>query len=99
MIAPTVRTRSLKGLLLEVGPLVGITALVCWKLLYFSALLPGQWWLSMNDWWLSDQDPITGWIRSPGQIFGAIRARPHIFSATLASLMLLVAPLFLLPRV
>lgn len=85
--------------LLDVGPLAGILALLCCKLIYFSALLPGQWWLAMNDWWLTDQDPITGWVRPLGQVFGAVQARPHILSATLATLLLLLAPLFLLSRV
>lgn len=98
---PTTPTnhRSLNRLPLEIGPLLLVTALLCGKLLYFSALLPGQWWLAMNDWWLTDQDPITGWMRSPGQILGAIQARPHILSATLASLLVLFSPLLLVPRV
>jgi lipoteichoic acid synthase len=96
MVVTLIKTRSL---LLEAGPLAGVAALLCCKLVYFSALLPGQWWLAMNDWWLTDQDPITGWIRSPVQILGAIQARPHILSATLASLLILFAPLFLVPRV
>ena len=99
MVAIPARARSPRCLLLEVGPLAGVLALLCCKLLYFSALLPGEWWLAMNDWWLTDQDPITGWIRSPVQVLSAIRARPHILSATLASLMLVFAPLFLVPRV
>lgn len=85
-----------RRLLLDFGPLVIITALVCFKLVYFSTLLPGQWWLSMNDWWTTDQDPITGWVRSPAQIVAAIQARPHILSATLASLLFLFAPLVLI---
>jgi phosphoglycerol transferase MdoB-like AlkP superfamily enzyme len=96
MTATTQKSRSTRRLLLEIGPLAAITTLICCKLLYFSALLPGQWWLSMNDWWLSDQDPITGWLRSPVQIAGAIQTRPHTFTATLASLLLLFAPLLLL---
>jgi lipoteichoic acid synthase len=85
--------------LVETVPLVGTMAFVWGKLVYFSALLPREWWLAMNDWWLTDQDPITGWIRPPIQILGAIQARPHILSATLASLMFLFAPLLLVPRI
>jgi lipoteichoic acid synthase len=87
-----------RRILLEIGPLAVIIALLCWKLLYFSALLPGQWWLAMNDWWLTDQDPITGWVRPFGQIAEAVQARPHVFSATFAALLLLFAPLVLMPR-
>lgn len=85
--------------LLDLGPLSVVMALVAYKLLYFSALLPGQWWLAMNDWWRTDQDPITGWVRPLDQIAQALLARPYIVSTTLASVMVLAALLLLLPRV
>jgi lipoteichoic acid synthase len=95
---PSIHTsRSLGRLAWELGPLLAITLVICCKLIYFSALLPGQWWLSMNDWWTTDQDPITGWVRSPAQILSVIQARPHILSATVSALLLLFAPLILLP--
>ena len=93
------RTPGPARLLLDLGPLGVISALVTYKLLYFSALLPGQWWLAMNDWWRTDQDPITGWIRPPTQIAEALLARPYIVSTTLASLLVVAALLVKVPRV
>ncbi len=91
--APTNTTVSRRWLL-DVGPLTCFAALLYCKLVYFSVLLPAQSW----EWWLTETDPITGWLRPSIHVLRAAELRPHIFSATLASLILLLTPLLSLPR-
>jgi len=76
--------------LLETGALVCILTIVWGKLVYFSILLPSEWWAS--------EESIKHWMRPAFYVFHAIPTDPHIFSATLAGLLLLVAPLPLLGR-
>lgn len=68
--------------LVEVGPLAWVAATLWGKLVYVSVVLPGMSWAGQE---------------SVGPL-GAMWAYPHVFSATLASLLLLLAPFPLMPR-
>jgi lipoteichoic acid synthase len=66
-----------------------VSWLIVWgKLVYSSVLLPSEWW--------APGESIKHWMWSAFDVFRAILVYPHIFSATLASLLLLIAPLPLL---
>jgi len=84
------REPSAQRWLLETGTLVCILTIVWAKLVYFSVLVPSEWW--------APEESIKHWMRPAFYVFRAIPTYPHVFSATLASLLLLVAPLPLLPR-
>jgi len=101
VVCTSTTTRTARRILFELGPLISVMLLLCCKLLYLGALLPEQWQFPMNDWnwWNGDQGPVAGWIRPPDAISGAIQARPLILSATLASLVVLFGPLFMVPLV
>ena len=76
--------------LLEVGPLAAMVALLWAKLVYFSALLPGEWW--------APEETIIQWMRPAFHVVSAVQAHPEVLAATLAGLLLLVASLQVLPR-
>jgi phosphoglycerol transferase MdoB-like AlkP superfamily enzyme len=76
--------------LLEVGPLAAMVALLWAKLVYFSALLPGEWW--------APEETIIQWMRPAFHAVSAVQAHPEVLAATLAGLLLLVASLLVLPR-
>ena len=74
----------------EVGPLAAVVALLWAKLVYFSALLPSEWW--------APEETIIQWMRPAFHVVKAVQARPEVLAATLASLLVLVASLLILPR-
>jgi len=76
---------------MEVGPLAAIVVLLWAKLVYFSALLPSEWW--------APEESIIKWMRPAFHAVSAVRAHPEVLMATLAALLLLVATFLLLPRV
>lgn len=76
--------------LVEVGPLAAIVALLWTKLVYFSALLPSEWW--------APEETIIQWMRPAFHVVSAVQARPEVLVTTLASLLVLVGFLPLLPR-
>ena len=75
---------------MEVGPLAAMVALLWAKLVYFSALLPSEWW--------APEETIRQWMRPALHVVSAVQAHPEVLGATLAGLLLLVASLLLLPR-
>lgn len=75
---------------LEVGPLAAIVVLLWAKLVYFSALLPSEWW--------APEESIIQWMRPALHVVTAVQAHPEVLAATLASLLILVASLLVLPR-
>ena len=75
---------------LEVGPLAAMVALLWAKLVYFSALLPSEWW--------TPEESIIQWMRPAFHVVSAVQARPEVLASTLASLLVLVASLLILPR-
>lgn len=75
---------------MEVGPLAAIVALLWAKLVYFSALLPSEWW--------APEETIRQWMRPAFHVVGAVQAHPEVLGATLASLLVMVASLLLLSR-
>ncbi len=75
---------------LEVGPLAAIVALLWAKLVYFSALLPSEWW--------APEETIIQWMRPAFHVVTAVQARPEVLAATLAGLLVLVTSLLVLPR-
>ena len=77
--------------LVEVGPLVAIMVLLWAKLVYFSALLPSEWW--------APQETIRQWMRPAFYVVSAVQAHPEALGATLASLLVVFAVLPLLSRV
>jgi phosphoglycerol transferase MdoB-like AlkP superfamily enzyme len=60
------------------------------KLVYFSALVPSEWW--------APDESIKQWMRPAFYVFRSLLSHPHILSATLGILLLLVALLPLLRR-
>lgn len=76
--------------LVEVGPLAAMVALLWAKLVYFSALLPSEWW--------APEETIIQWMRPAFHAVSAVQTRPEVLGATLASLLVLVAFLLLPPR-
>jgi lipoteichoic acid synthase len=76
--------------MLEVGPLAAIVTLLWAKLVYLSALLPGEWW--------APEETIIRWMRPAFHVVSAVQAHPEVLAATLAGLLLLVASLLALPR-
>jgi lipoteichoic acid synthase len=76
--------------LVEIGPPAAIVALLWGKLVYFSTLLPSEWW--------APEETIRQWMRPAFHVVSAVQARPEVLAATLASLLVLVAFLMLLPR-
>jgi lipoteichoic acid synthase len=77
--------------LLELGPLAAVVALLWVKLVYFSALLPGEWW--------APEETIRQWMRQTSHVLGALLVHPHVLGATLAALLVLAALLPLAPRI
>jgi lipoteichoic acid synthase len=75
---------------LEAGPLAVIVAVLWAKLVYFSALLPSEWW--------APEESIIKWMRPAFHAVSAVQAQPEVLMATLAALLLLVAAGLLLPR-
>src|SRR5688572_19566712 len=75
---------------LEVGPLAAIVALLWAKLVYFSALLPSEWW--------APEETIIQWMRPAFHVVTAVQARPEVLAATLAGLLVLVTSMLVLPR-
>jgi lipoteichoic acid synthase len=93
MLAPAstnLRSPAPSGWLLEVGPLAAMVALLWAKLVYFSTLLPGEWW--------APEETIIQWMRPAFHAVSAVQAHPEVLAATLAGLLLLVASLLVLPR-
>ena len=78
------------GWLVEVGPVAAIVGLLWAKLVYFSALLPSEWW--------APEETIIQWMRPAFHVVSAVQTRPEVLGATLAGLLVLVAFLLLLPR-
>lgn len=76
--------------LVEAGPLVAIVVLLWAKLVYFSTLLPSEWW--------APEETIRQWMRPAFHIVGTILHHPEVLGATLACLLLIAGPLLLLPR-
>jgi len=74
----------------EVGPLAAIMALLWAKLVYFSALLPSEWW--------APEETIRQWMRPAFYVVSAVQAHPEVLGATLASLLVAFAVLPLLSR-
>ena len=83
-------TPALDRWLVEGGPLAAIMVLLWAKLVYFSALLPSEWW--------APEETIMQWMRPALHVVGAILRHPEVLGATLASLLVIAAPLLLLPR-
>jgi lipoteichoic acid synthase len=75
---------------MEIGPLAAIVVLLWAKLVYFSALLPSEWW--------APEETIRQWMRPALLVVSAVQGHPEVLGATLASLLVLVASLLLLPR-
>ena len=75
---------------LEVGPLAAMVTLLWAKLVYFSALLPSEWW--------APEETIIQWMRPAFHVVSAVQARPEVLASTLAALLVLVASLLVLPR-
>jgi len=65
--------------LVEVGPLAAIVILLWAKLVYFSALLPSEWW--------APEETIIQWMRPAFHVVGAIQRHPEVLGATLAALL------------
>jgi len=76
---------------MEIGPLAAIVALLWVKLVYFSALLPSEWW--------APEESIIKWMRPAFHAVSAVGAHPEVLMPTLAALLFLVAAFLLLPRV
>jgi lipoteichoic acid synthase len=76
--------------LVEAGPLAAIVLVLWGKLVYFSALLPSEWW--------APEETIIQWMRPAFHVLGAIQRHPEVLGATLAALLVIAAPLLLLPR-
>lgn len=70
--------------------MAAIVGLLWAKLVYFSALLPSEWW--------APEETIRQWMRPAFHVVGVILRHPEVLGATLASLLVIVAPLLLLPR-
>jgi lipoteichoic acid synthase len=64
--------------------------LIWGKLVYLSLFLTSEWW--------ANEPSIGRWMRSTEQFLGAIQDQPYIASATLASLLIIGAPLMLASR-
>jgi phosphoglycerol transferase MdoB-like AlkP superfamily enzyme len=61
--------------------------LIWGKLVYLSLFLTSEWW--------ANEPSIGRWMRSTEQFLGAIQDQPYIASATLATLLIIGAPLML----
>ena len=88
--SPPTRCRSPTAGWLDVGPLAAMVALLWAKLVYFSALLPSEWW--------APEETIIQWMRPAFHFVSAVQAHPEVLAATLAGLLVLVASLLALPR-
>jgi lipoteichoic acid synthase len=75
---------------LDVGPIAAVVAVLWAKLVYFTALLPSAWW--------APEETIRQWMRPSFFFVDVLWANPYVLSFTLAVLLLVVAPLPLLPR-
>jgi lipoteichoic acid synthase len=75
---------------LDVGPIAAVVALLWAKLVYFTALLPSAWW--------APEETIRQWMQRSFFFVDVLWANPYVLSLTLAVLLLVVAPLPLLPR-
>ncbi len=87
--APAPASRGARWLV-EVGPLAAMVTLLWAKLVYFSALLPSEWWAT--------EETIIQWMRPAFHVVGAIQRHPEMLGATLAALLVVAAPLLVLPR-
>jgi phosphoglycerol transferase MdoB-like AlkP superfamily enzyme len=77
------RTPLVRRWLIETGPL-GCMLIAVWvKLVYFSALVPSEWW--------APDESIKQWMRPAFYVVRSLLSHPHILSATLAILLLFVA--------
>jgi lipoteichoic acid synthase len=85
------KPHSLRRWLIEIGPLTCTVAFVWGKLVYLSVFVPSEWW--------ANEPSIGRWMRPTLSVVEAIQAYPHIASATLASLLVLFAPVPLVPRI
>jgi lipoteichoic acid synthase len=83
-------TRAVSSWMVETAPLAAALALLCGKLIYFSALLPGAWWES--------EERIRQWMRPAFHLLDVLPNHPQVLAATLAGLLIVVAPLPWLPR-
>lgn len=72
---------------LDVGPLAAVLIFVWAKRVYFTALVPNAWWAG----------PGSTWMRPAWHVIDAIGTHPEVLIATLASLLIMMAPLLLLP--
>jgi hypothetical protein len=77
--------------MLEAAPLAAVLVLLCGKLVYLGALLPGAWWES--------EERIRQWMRPAYHLLEVLSNHPQVLAATLAGLLIAVAPLPWLPRV
>jgi phosphoglycerol transferase MdoB-like AlkP superfamily enzyme len=76
--------------LLEIGPLAFTIAALSLKLAYFSGLVPTEWWAG---------DEITKqWLRPAFHTVRFLVSHPHVLSATVASVLLMLTPFPLLSR-
>src|SRR5690242_14489199 len=76
--------------LLEFGPLAFTILAVGLKLAYFSYLVPGEWWAS--------EERVRQWLRPAFQIFGFLFPHPHVLTATMGGILVLLAPFPLVSR-
>lgn len=89
--AASMRTSAARSWMLETAPLAAVLVLLCGKLVYLGALLPGAWW--------ETEERIRQWMRPAFPLLDVLADRPQVLVATLAGLLIAVAPLPWLPRV
>jgi lipoteichoic acid synthase len=82
--------RPFRRYVVEFAPCLAVLLLMWGKLICFSLLLPGEWW--------EQGDSLPRLVRLAPDLGEAIRANPHLLSATLGCLLILAAPILLLPR-
>ena len=88
--SPDRSSRATDRWLTEVAPVAAFVALLWAKLVYFSALLPSEWW--------APDETIIQWMRPALHIVSAVQTHPEVLGATLAGLLVIVASLLPLPR-